>query len=76
MGSQPDTAKPDTQVLQQTLENKQLTATAQQQPAAPVIINNQQTVGNNTPPAYIAPSLEVRPKESALDRYINRQTVY
>jgi hypothetical protein len=76
MGSQPDTAKPDTQVLQQTLENKQLATEVQQQPAAPVIINNQQTVGNNTPPAYIAPSLEVRPKESALDRYINRQTVY
>ena len=72
----PTTAKPDTQVLQQTLENKDLQEQVQQQPAAPVIINNQQTVGNNTPPAYISPSLEVRPKESALDRYINRQTVY
>jgi hypothetical protein len=76
MGSQPDTVKPNTQVLQQTLENKQLTATAQQQPAAPVIINNQQTASSNTPPAYIAPSLETRPKESALDRYINREAVY
>lgn len=75
-GSQPDTAKPDTQVLQQTLENKQLTTEVQQQPAAPVIINNQQNVGETKPATYIAPSLETRPKESALDRYINRQTVY
>jgi hypothetical protein len=75
-GTQPDTAKPNTQILQQTLENKQLSTEVQQQPAAPVIINNQQTVGSNTPPTYIAPSLETRPKESALDRYINRQTVY
>lgn len=76
MGAQPDTAKPDTQVLQQTLENKQLATEIQQQPAAPVIINNQQNVGDNKPATYIAPSLETRPKESALDRYINRQTVY
>jgi hypothetical protein len=72
----PATAKPDNQILQQSMQNKDLIQQSQSQPAAPVIINNQQTVGNNTPPAYIAPSLEVRPKESALDRYINRQTVY
>jgi outer membrane lipoprotein SlyB len=75
-GTQPDTVKPDNQILEQSMQNKDLTQQAQTQPAAPVIINNQQTVGNNAPPAYIAPSLEVRPKESALDRYINRQTVY
>ena len=72
----PSTNKPDSGVLKQILENKELEEQVQQQPAAPVIINTQQTVGNNTPPAYIAPSLETRPKESALDRYINRQTVY
>ena len=66
--------KPDSKIIEQSLQNRDLQT--QQQATAPVIINNQQTVGNNTPPAYIAPSLEVRPKESALDRYINRQTVY
>jgi hypothetical protein len=66
--------KPDRKVIDQSLQNRDLQS--QQQPTAPVIINNQQTVGSNTPPTYIAPSLETRPKESALDRYINRQAVY
>lgn len=65
---------PDSKVIDQSLQNRDLQS--QQQPTAPVIINNQQTMGSNTPPTYIAPSLETRPKESALDRYINRQAVY
>lgn len=66
--------KPDSKVIDQSLQNRDLQS--QQQPLAPVVINNQQVAGNKNPPAYIAPSLETRPKESALDRYINRQTVY
>ena len=66
--------KPDSKVIDQSLQNRDLQS--QQQPTAPVIINNQQNMGSNTPPTYIAPSLETRPKESALDRYINRQAVY
>lgn len=72
----PVAAKPDSQVLQQSLENKDLAAKAQQ-PAAPVVINtNNQTNAGGKPPAYIAPTLEIRPKESALNRYIMRESFY
>lgn len=68
---------PNSQVLDNSMRNKDLADSRNQQMQAPVIINNtQNTVAGNNQPQFIAPSPEVRPREDALNRYIFRGTKY
>ena len=66
-------AKPDSQVLDKSMQNKELTD-RQNQSQAPVVINNTTQTAQAPAPTFIGPTPSVRPTESALEKYIFRES--